>query len=166
MQREDYLLSKNFGLFEMCHTDNLAYMNQNHDLDDRTLVALCATAHLMESVRTLTGHARVAVHSAYRCPELNGNVPGASITSQHPKGEACDFHVDGQTVMEAFNVLQNALRRGQFWCGQLIYEVRGGAEWVHVSLPEPWRVPEKCGQIMVSPRTGVYELIARIAQIV
>ena len=163
MQRTtDIKLSDHFGLFEMSHTDNVALQAQNRDISDEILEHLTATARLMEQVRNLTGNVGIKVNSAYRCLALNGDIPGASPTSQHPKGEACDFFVIGQSVQDTFALLKKCAEDGKIWFGQMILETRGTVSWCHISLADPYRDLARCGQIMFSPENGKYEIIKQI----
>lgn len=159
---ENRQLTPHLSIFEMTRTDKIDLQMKNRNISDGILECLTVTAQKMEQVRTLTGNLGINVHSAYRCPELNGDIPGASPTSQHPKGQACDFDVECQAVEETFEILKKALKEGKFWCGQLIMEIRGNSKWIHVSLPDPWRDILRCGQIMISPKAGVFELLEQI----
>jgi hypothetical protein len=100
---------------------------------------------LMETARTLLGGRAIAVHSLYRSPALNAAVGGAT-RSQHLSAEACDFHVAGRGLEDAFGVLVAGLVP-MSW-GQLILEGRKGLppSWIHLSLPD---VPRRLvGQVL------------------
>jgi len=81
----------------------------------------------------------IVISSFYRCPKLNGDIPGASITSQHPKGEAIDMEVneaqDGAipayTKRDLFNDIRTNLE-----FDQLIWEYGDNEQpaWVHMSF--------------------------------
>ena len=131
------LLSPHFTIGEMTHTNNVALQTKNRNISDAIKECLVAEARLMEIVRVLTGNVGIDVNSGYRCPELNGSTPGASVTSQHILGQACDFFCPGQTSVQTFDILKQAMKNGKFFCGQLIHEIRGTTEWVHVSLGDP-----------------------------
>lgn len=66
----------------------------------------------------------VIITSGYRSKKLNQAIGGSS-TSQHCKGQACDFTVQGQSLISMFN-----------WCkknlvyDQLILE----PNWLHISF--------------------------------
>lgn len=159
----DYKLTDHITLFDMTHTDGVGMQLKNRNISAYLEGMLHATACRMEQVLVLTGKG-IHIHSAYRCPELNGEIPGAVSNSQHVKGEACDFDVPGQTPEETHKILHKAMKDGKFWCGQLILEIRGSVKWVHVSQPDPWRDVLKCGQVLLSPKSGVYELIEKVAK--
>ena len=85
---------------------------------------------ILEPIRAKWGP--VIVHSGFRCKALNDAV-GSKDTSQHMRGEACDFHVlgrlNGEPLKEVFIWIwkQSGLK-----FGQLIWEC---GTWIHVSLP-------------------------------
>ena len=80
----------------------------------------------MERVRFICGDRPVVIHSAFRNPLVNRLV-GGSLTSQHMRGEAVDFHVIGLTILETFD----RLRHSTLDHDQVIEE---SATWVHVSF--------------------------------
>jgi zinc D-Ala-D-Ala carboxypeptidase len=92
----------------------------------RTSVRL--VAEMMERLRAHFGKP-VMVHSWFRCPDLNAAI-GGSATSQHPKGEAIDFHVSGVPLVEVFDWVRGG---GLGDYGQVILEGRIPS-WVHLSL--------------------------------
>lgn len=96
-------LSKHFSLAELSVTTT--------GLDNDPPAAVIARLrkvceNVLEPVRTHFGKA-VIVHSGYRSPEVNAAV-GGSPASQHCKGEAADFHVEGFTVLEVAQWLQGS----------------------------------------------------------
>lgn len=119
----DIQLSANFYLSEFVATrqpienvpDPLAVQN------------LFKTAELMQKVRKLLGDKIISISSGYRCQKLNKAV-GGSLTSDHMRGEACDF------VCRAFGTplqVASAIAKSDIKFGQLIQE----GSWVHISLP-------------------------------
>ena len=119
----DIQLSANFYLSEMTGTrqpianvpDPLAVQN------------LFKTAALMQQVRKLLGDKIISISSGFRSLELNKAV-GGSPTSDHMRGEACDFVCRGfGTPLQ----VASAIAKSDIKFGQLIQE--GG--WVHISLP-------------------------------
>lgn len=108
------------------------------------LAQLCET--ILEPVRGHFGRP-LKVHSGYRTPEHNAEIPGASRSSDHPAGRAADFHLvphEGELweplVEQAFDYIRHVLD-GAY--GQIILEdhrtalSKPGKLWVHVSIPSP-----------------------------
>ena len=123
------MLSKNFSLDELTHTDT-GVSNVPNDEQRSNLVLVACT--LLQPVRDEFGPIRVS--SGFRSPEVHAAIKetqGAptSNTSQHLLGEAADFiplEADLETVFQ--------------WCkknlvfGQLILEGNLGKRWIHISL--------------------------------
>ena len=86
---------------------------------------LCET--LLEPVRAHFGKP-VSIHSGYRCPDLNAAIGGSS-TSQHPKGQAADFHVVGVPLQTVFDWIR---KESGLPFGQVILEGRIPS-WIHLS---------------------------------
>ena len=93
--------------------------------------------NVLEKARALASTKRgqdtpIVISSFYRCPKLNGDVPGASTTSQHPKGEAIDMEVDypDYTKRDLFKDIKENLE-----FDQLIWEFGDNEQpaWVHMS---------------------------------
>lgn len=99
---------------------------------------------LLEAVRARFGRP-IIVHSGYRSPAVNAAV-GGSTTSQHMKGEAADFHVDGVDLKTVWRWIgwESGLR-----FGQLILEGSKPAHptWIHLSIPGD-RSADRCGEVM------------------
>jgi hypothetical protein len=90
MRNLDERLSPHFSLKELTRT-SLAQID-NWPTDDsvvKSLTLLCR--QVLEPIRI---HVKkpIIIHSGYRCPALNKAI-GGSLTSQHMKGQAADFHV-------------------------------------------------------------------------
>jgi hypothetical protein len=108
----------------------------------------------LEKFRECVGNRPVRIHSWVRCPELNGETPGHSSTSEHPKGNASDVDVLDQTPELTFQLILEAARAGKIAFNQLIIErVKDRFpgivdEWVHFSSPDKILPPEKRGLAM------------------
>ena len=61
---------------------------------------------ILEDVRARFGSKPIQVHCACRCKEHNRNV-GSKDTSQHVKGMAADFHIDGIDNQDIYDYLHN-----------------------------------------------------------
>jgi hypothetical protein len=74
--------------------------------------------------------APITVNSVYRSKEVNALTKGASLTSQHCKGEAMD--IEGTNVS---NATLGRLIKDNLTFDQLIFEkpVNGEPGWIHVS---------------------------------
>lgn len=140
-------LSPHVTLAEMTRTGRPGYDHEQAEGAAAVLDALRATAAMLEVVRGHFGRA-IIIHSGYRCPELNAAVDG-SVTSQHMRGEAADFHVAGVQLEDVWAWVRDhsGLAYGQ--C--LLEPAHGEPRWVHLSLGEPWRPREKSRQAF---RTG------------
>ena len=148
--RTDMQLSPHFSLYELTATANASLQEENRTLTDDQVAKLIVLAQQGEKIRAIVAMP-VIVHSGYRCDALNGVIPGSSSTSQHPRCEALDLAVQGQSVDDTFNALLAAAKAGQFTFGQLIIEeaVRsyGVVRWVHCSVIGTLD-PSKVGQVM------------------
>jgi zinc D-Ala-D-Ala carboxypeptidase len=88
-----------------------------------SLVRLCE--NILEPLRTMLGKP-INVSSGFRNPIVNSLV-GGSTTSQHMRGEAADFNVEGMTAQELFEfIMANDLPYDQ-----LIQEFD---RWIHISF--------------------------------
>lgn len=143
-------LSPNFDLYELTRTDVRSLQERNLVMGVAKSATLHALAAMLEKGRALLGGHPWVVHSGFRCRELNQLI-GGSPSSQHLLAEACDFHVIGVPLREAFERLHAA--KEQIPYGQLILEGHNGTDytWIHASLGAPWRDPSKCGE------TGLFD---------
>lgn len=86
---------------------------------------------IFEPIRAHFGRP-IFISSGYRSAALNKITPGASSTSQHCTGEACDIDMDGTEVSNAdvFHFIKDNLE-----FDQLIWEfgTDKNPDWVHVS---------------------------------
>lgn len=135
---QDVPLTAHFGLFELSVTSNAALQKENRLLSDTQVQKLSRLARHCETMRRLCGDRQLVIHSGYRSPGLNGATVGSSSTSQHPRCEAVDFHVEGQDLEETFTLLRAAAAAGRFMFGQLIIEQAqrsyGTIRWIHCSV--------------------------------
>jgi hypothetical protein len=148
--RADMQLSAHFSLYELTATANASLQEENRTLTDDQVSKLSVLAAHGEKIRDIV-NLPVVVHSGYRCNALNGVIPGSSSTSQHPRCEALDLAVLGQSVDDTFNILLAAAKMGSFQFGQLIIEEAtrsyGVVRWVHCSVIGTLD-PSKVGQVM------------------
>lgn len=119
-------LTPNFTLAEMIRSSTAVRRGINNTPDDDVIEALTLLCkHVLEPVRAHFGKP-VSISSGYRAPKLNKAI-GGSTTSQHCKGEAADFHVEGVSDLEVAKWISANLV-----FDQLILEFPPEG-WVHVS---------------------------------
>lgn len=140
-------LAPNFTFGEMTFTKQSALLAQNREEAIPFLERGFLIAAILQKIRD---HFKrpVNVHSAFRCADLNGATKGASKVSQHMKFEACDFDVEGFTLLEVFRWIRD---ESGLKVGQCLLEGRtpgGSPTWIHISLGAPWRDPARCGQFL------------------
>lgn len=147
---EDFKLSEHFSFFELTVTSNAELQGKNREAAMAyvpTLKAVCVT--ILEPVRA---DRPLAVNSGFRAWELNGATPGSSPTSQHPMGQAVDFHRPGQDVDQLFEEVLALFIAKKIPFGQLINEQasRGydTVKWVHASLGASYWKPSRCGEVL------------------
>jgi len=95
-------------------------------------VELDNLSHLVEKVlQPLRDYVKrpIRITSGYRSPGVNAAVGGSSTTSQHMKGEAADFQIDGMTNQQIID----AVRMLKLPYDQIIDEQLRGSKWIHVS---------------------------------
>lgn len=117
-------LSKNFTLDELIVTSTSA---SNEPLGIHKEKLLYTANYLLQPIRDKYG--RVDVNSGYRSRGVNLAI-GGSETSQHCKGEAADIRTPNADLWEVYLWILKNLN-----FGQCIYEEKGTAKWIHISLP-------------------------------
>jgi hypothetical protein len=150
-------LSKHFMLKEFLHTSHSNLLEANISAGLDKIKPLSDLSELMEVVRALLC-CPLVITSGFRCADLNTAIDG-SITSQHSKGEACDFvTTNGLDIFACFDKIAKSELAKRKMIGQLIYEFNNGKKWIHISLGEPYRAAEKCAQILtiIDGKTEVY----------
>ncbi len=163
----DRQLSPHFSLFDLTRTDHTDLQEENRHVTNDEEIKLGELANLLETCRTILG-CDLDVHSGRRYLELNKRV-GGSDRSQHLKCEAADFSPAGvdteESVTDAWQKLATAARLGSLKFGQLIVENQAGREgrsfWVHISMGAPYRVKERCGEVL-SMKDGKFTVISKI----
>jgi hypothetical protein len=74
---------------------------------------------------------RPQISSGYRCPALNSRIGGVP-DSQHITGQAVDFELPGQDLLEVACWMRDSLDYDQ-----LLLERAGGKVWIHCSYVSP-----------------------------
>jgi hypothetical protein len=117
-------LSKNFTLDELIVTSTSG-SNIPPGIHKEKL--LYVANYLAQPIRDRWGV--VIINSGYRSQAVNTAIGGSS-TSQHPKGEAIDLRTPDADLWEVYLWILDNLN-----FGQCIYEEKGAAKWIHISLP-------------------------------
>lgn len=81
--------------------------------------------YCLQPIRDKLGKPMI-ITSGYRCKQLNDKVKGVS-TSQHLRGQAVDFYVNGMTIQEVVDFV----KKTGVEFDQLINEYN---KWVHISF--------------------------------
>ena len=136
-------LSENFSLEELIVTSTSG-SNTPPGLHKEKL--LYTTNYLLQPVRDKWGP--VVVNSGYRSEAVNLAI-GGSLTSQHCKGEAADIRTPHADLWEVYLWILDNLA-----FGQCIYEEKGAAKWIHISLPRL----EKTNQQALLFKDGKYKI--------
>lgn len=129
-------LTKNFRFVEFVNTSYSKYAKENYDYGRTNIDKVKALAVGAQRVRDILGEPMI-ISSGVRCPSLNKAVKGAK-NSQHVRCEAIDFILsDNGDPKYRDSKLWNAfikIRKSPIEFDQLIYEVRGDSEWIHISF--------------------------------
>lgn len=134
-------LTPHFSFEELTRTGKADLQDANRREARDYYDKLKLVAQMLEVIRAKFGAVRVT--SGFRGPTLNAATKGASVTSQHCKGEAADIVCPSVTVDELHRWI---VRESGIGFGQCILEKPGGSVWVHISLGAPYRDPKKCGE--------------------
>ena len=127
-------LSKNFNLSEFVKTST-GIENVPGETEIRNLELLCQK--ILQPLRDAVGKP-ITITSGYRSPLVNSNVKGSSKTSQHMKGQAADFMIEGMTNQEIIDLVRklklpyDQIIDEQLWKWSPVSGWRL-AKWVHVS---------------------------------
>ncbi|MBC8425121.1 hypothetical protein H8E07_13440 [bacterium] len=121
-------LEPNFTIEELAYTGHTEFAKQNLAFAWEHWSELKRVATMLQHIRDHFGKP-VHVHSGIRCPALNDHI-GGSPSSQHMRGEAADFHVQGVEFVDVFDWIRN--ESGLKW-GQIILE-GDPPSWIHMSL--------------------------------
>ena len=140
-------LTEHFSFAELIKTSHSEFMPaQEKEADEyaNSLKFLCL--YILEPIRRFYGKPLI-ITSGFRGKSLNAKI-GGSPTSQHCRGEAADFIINGISNEQILEDIKSG--RLCIFFGQAIKEIVGGREWTHISLGEPYRFEDKCMQIMTT----------------
>lgn len=125
-------LSANFTLKELTRSDTadrLDIDNTPNDEQIESLRLLCE--NILQPVRDHFGKP-VKINSGFRCPALN-QATGGSATSDHCKGQACDFEIDGVSNPELAQWVADNLKYTQLIL-EFYTQGQPNSGWVHASF--------------------------------
>lgn len=118
----------NFKMSELIHSQTAIAHNVNNMPDINSLDNLLTLiVECLQPVRNKLGKPMV-ITSGYRNDKVNRLVGGSS-TSEHKKGMAADFVVNGMTVQAVIEFI----RKSGLKYTQLIEEHSKNTSWVHIS---------------------------------
>lgn len=121
-------LSPHFTLAELTKTSSKLSNATTSPQVLGSLQAVCL--NVLEPVRAHFKKS-IIVHSGYRSVAVNAAI-GGSKTSQHCKGEAVDFHVDGYSVHEVAEWISENIDFDQLILENFVPNVKRSG-WVHCS---------------------------------
>ena len=123
-------LTSHFSLDELTHSNKAYELGIDNYPSPDEVINLGRLANKLEEIRSILNKP-IHITSGYRCLELNRAI-GSSDTSQHVKGCAADFQIDGLTPSEIINFILSY----KIEFDQVIEEHLGGKSWVHISVPD------------------------------
>ena len=117
------MLTKNFTLEELTHTDHRELDNTPSEYEKANLMRL---AEFLEQVKYVLYDKPIMVNSAFRSKAVNDAV-GSKDTSQHRLGCAADIRVPGMTPDQVVQAIINS---------ELQYDqiIREFDRWTHLSV--------------------------------
>ena len=140
------ILTKNFTLEELTHTDHRELDNEPNESEKANLMRL---AVFLEQVKELLNGSPIMVNSAFRSKAVNDAV-GSKDTSQHRVGCAADIRVPSMTPDEVVK----AVIASDIPYDQIIREFD---RWTHISVSnDPNGKPRKQALIIDKQGTRVY----------
>ena len=125
-------LSANFTLKELTRSDTadrLDIDNTPNEEQIESLRLLCE--NILQPVREHFGKP-VKINSGFRCPALN-QATGGSATSDHCKGQACDFEIDGVSNPDLAQWVADNLKYTQLIL-EFYTQGQPNSGWVHASF--------------------------------
>jgi zinc D-Ala-D-Ala carboxypeptidase len=140
------ILTKNFTLEELTHTDHRELSNEPNETERANLVRL---AVFLEQVKELLDGRPIMVNSAFRSKAVNDAV-GSKDSSQHRVGCAADIRVFDMTPDQVVKtIIASNLEFDQV--------IREFDRWTHISVPNHSEdKPRKQALIIDKSGTRVY----------
>ena len=144
-------LSANFTLKELTKSDTATRLGLDNTPDDEALENLKTLCEMvLQPVREHFGKS-VTVNSGYRSPESNAAV-GGSKTSDHCKGQAVDFEIDGLPNPDVAQWIMDNLTYSQLI---LEFYVQGqpNSGWIHCSYNPEKLIKQELTAVKVAGKT-------------
>lgn len=114
----------NFKISELIHSDTANRLKINNMPDINSLdCMLDLICDCLQPIRDKFKKPMI-ITSGYRCPALNRAVGGVS-NSQHLKGQAVDFHINGMSIKDTIDFVINS--------GVPFDQIIDERSWVHIS---------------------------------
>lgn len=114
----------NFKISELIHSDTANRLKINNMPDINSLdCMLDLICDCLQPIRDKIKKPMI-ITSGYRCPALNRAVGGVS-NSQHLKGQAVDFHINGMSIKDTIDFVINS--------GVPFDQIIDERSWVHIS---------------------------------
>lgn len=125
-------LSANFTLKELTRSDTADRLGIDNTPDDEQIESLrLLCENILQPVRDHFGKP-VKINSGFRCPALN-QATGGSATSDHCKGQACDFEIDGVSNPDLAQFIADNLKYTQLIL-EFYTQGQPNSGWVHASF--------------------------------
>ena len=125
-------LSANFTLKELTRSDTADRLGLDNTPDDEQIESLrLLCENILQPVRDHFGKP-VKINSGFRCPALN-QATGGSATSDHCKGQACDFEIDGVSNPDLAQWIADNLKYTQLIL-EFYTQGQPNSGWVHASF--------------------------------
>lgn len=167
-------LSEHFTLEELTYSDT-AIKNgiENKPTDNHIKVLTHTCKYLLEPLRKLLNEAYgcpvvIKITSGYRSKLLNSKIKGASLVSEHCKGQAVDIEAvkiknSKRTTIpytELYAKIKGWVKEGKISVNQCIQEKSGNSHWVHVSHSAWGRTVDKKEFLIYD--NGIYRVDCRL----
>lgn len=125
-------LSANFTLKELTRSDTADRLGIDNTPDDEQIESLrLLCENILQPVRDHFGKP-VKINSGFRCSALN-QATGGSATSDHCKGQACDFEIDGVSNPDLAQWIADNLKYTQLIL-EFYTQGQPNSGWVHASF--------------------------------
>ena len=127
-------LSKNFTLSELTKSETATRLDIDNTPNDEQIESLrLLCENILQPVRDHFGKP-VRISSGFRCAELNSSpAVGGSKTSDHCKGQAVDFEIDGVPNPELADWIESNLKYTQLIL-EFYTQGQPNSGWVHCSF--------------------------------